>query len=124
MRKPTFVDIERAAGIDHLRPYYRMASHPVHANPKGVFFRLGLMWESQILLAGPSNAGLADPGQCAALSLSQVSAVFGALDPTIDNIVGLKIILQLSGEVAKEFGKAQSALERERSKVGSSVLLY
>jgi hypothetical protein len=124
MKKPTFADIERAAGIDHLRPYYRMASHPVHANPKGVFFSLGLMSESQILLAGPSNSGLADPGQCAALSLSQVSAVFGALDKTIDNIVSLKIILQLSGEVGKEFGKAQTILERERSKVGSSMLLY
>jgi hypothetical protein len=122
MRRPTFVDIERAAGIDHLRPYYRMASHPVHANPKGVFFRLGLMSESQILLAGPSNAGLADPGQCAALSLSQVSAVFGGLDPTIDNIVGLKIIMQLSAQIGDEFGQVHRRLERDARR-GSSVQL-
>ena len=25
--QPTFKDIERAAGIDHLRAHYRMASH-------------------------------------------------------------------------------------------------
>lgn len=41
--RPTLKDIEKAAGIDHLRPYYRMASHNVHANPKGVFFKLGLL---------------------------------------------------------------------------------
>jgi hypothetical protein len=41
--KPTFKDIERAAGIGHLRAHYRMASHNVHANPKGVFVKLGLV---------------------------------------------------------------------------------
>jgi hypothetical protein len=45
---PTFKDIERAAGIDHLRAHYRMASHNVHANPKGVFFKLGMLEESQV----------------------------------------------------------------------------
>lgn len=37
IKKPAFDRIERAAGIDHLRAHYRMASHNVHANPKGVF---------------------------------------------------------------------------------------
>jgi hypothetical protein len=69
MVQPTFRDIEQAAGIDHLRAHYRMASHNVHANPKGVFFKLGLLPDSQMLLAGPSNAGLADPGHGAAISL-------------------------------------------------------
>jgi NTP pyrophosphatase (non-canonical NTP hydrolase) len=61
--KPTFAEIEKTVGLNHLRPYYRMASHNVHANPRGVFFRLGLYPEiSDILLAGPSDAGLYDPG--------------------------------------------------------------
>ena len=30
--------IEEAVELDHFRPYYRLASHSVHANPKGVFF--------------------------------------------------------------------------------------
>ena len=38
--KPNFDQIEQAVGNGHLRAHYRMASHNVHANPKGVFFRL------------------------------------------------------------------------------------
>ena len=61
--RATFADIERAAGVGHLRPYYRMASHNVHANPKGAFFRLGILGELDMMLAGASNYGLADPGR-------------------------------------------------------------
>src|SRR5262249_48456603 len=39
--KTTFADIEAAVNIDHLRPYYKLASHPVHANPKGICFKIG-----------------------------------------------------------------------------------
>jgi hypothetical protein len=42
-------------------------------NPEGVFFKLGLIGESEVLLAGPSNAGLTDPGHASALSLMQIS---------------------------------------------------
>lgn len=38
-----------------------IAEHNVHANPKGAFFKLGLLCEINILLGGPSNAGLVDP---------------------------------------------------------------
>jgi hypothetical protein len=111
--KPTFADIELAAGIDHLRAHYRMASHNVHANPKGVFFKLGLLKECQVLLSGPSNAGLADPGHGAAISLAQVSTTFGTLRPTFDNIVALKIIMQLVTEIGDDFAKAHSKLEED-----------
>jgi hypothetical protein len=121
VRRPTLAQIEQAAGIDHLRPYYRLASHPVHANPKGVFFMLGLR-HSPIILAGPSNAGLCDPGQCAAISLAQVTATLASLIPTVDSIVGLRMIMQLVDETAHAFGDAHSVLERDAKK-GSSVQL-
>jgi hypothetical protein len=113
--KPTFVDIERATGIDHLRAHYRMASHNVHANPKGVFFKLGLMNESQVFLAGPSNAGLADPGHCTALSLAQVSMAVGLLQPTLDNNVSLQIITHLVEELGEAFGRAHQRLMEDAS---------
>jgi len=115
--KPTFKDIERAAGIDHLRAHYRMASHNVHANPKGVFFKLGMLTESQVLLAGPSNAGLCEPGQCAALSLAQVSAALGRLQSTLDNNVALQMIVQLVAEVAEAFGQAHERLAADEASV-------
>lgn len=120
-KPPTFRDVEQAAKIDHLRPYYRMASHPVHANPKGLFFQLGLLRESQILLSGPSNAGLVDPGHGTAISLAQVSAALGNLQTTLDNIVALKIILQLVQEVGEAFSKAQAKLDNDTARLGSTV---
>lgn len=124
LRRPTFRDIEQAAKIDHLRPYYRMASHPVHANSKGIFFQLGLLRESQILLSGPSNAGLVDPGHGTAISLSQVSAALGDLQATMDNIVALKIILQLVDEIGEAFAKEHTKLENDIVRLGSSVQMY
>jgi hypothetical protein len=123
IRNPRFSDIERAATVDHLRPYYRMASHPTHANPKGIFFKLGLPTKSRIFLAGPSNAGLADPGQSTAISLAQVSSTLGTLQTTFDNVVALSMIAQLVTEVAEAFAKAHSKLERDAARLGSSVQL-
>jgi hypothetical protein len=113
--QPTFKDIERAVGIDHLRAHYRMASHNVHANPKGVFVKLGLIQESQVLLIGPSNAGFAEPGHAAARSLTQVSATLGLLQPTFDNIVGLQIMVQLVREIGAAFGQATERLAADSS---------
>ncbi|MES0397959.1 MAG: DUF5677 domain-containing protein [Syntrophobacteria bacterium] len=71
---PTFRDIEESVKLDYLRPFYKLASHNVHANPKGVYFKLGLYPNSQdILLAGPSNTGLADPAHNMAISLTQIT---------------------------------------------------
>jgi hypothetical protein len=110
MSRPAFSDIERAGGIDHLRAHYRLASHNVHANPKGVFFKLGLLEEENLLLAGPSNAGLADPGHSAAISLVQTSTPLGLLHPTFDNIVALRIMVLLEHEIGQTFGDAHQQL--------------
>jgi hypothetical protein len=108
--KPNFAQIEEAAKIHRLRPHYRFASHNVHANPKGAFFRLGLLPGTPLLLAGPSNSGLVEPGQCAALSLAQVTTVFGTLHPSLDNNVTLRVIAQLVEEIEEAFGAAQKRL--------------
>lgn len=102
--------IERAAGLDHLRAHYRMASHNVHANPKGVYFRLGLINERHILLAGPSDAGLADPGDCTAISLLQVTAALNTVYCNLDSLVALKILQWLSHEIGDAFSQANGKL--------------
>lgn len=56
MKHPKIADIEAAVGLEYLRPHYRVASHSVHANPRGIFAHLGFFEES-VLLAGPSNMG-------------------------------------------------------------------
>jgi hypothetical protein len=107
---PKFANIERAVGISHFRAHYRMASHNVHGNPKGVFFKLGLIKDMNILPAGPSIFGLADPGHSAAISLVQISAELALLHPTLDNIVMLRIMHALEGEIGQTFGDAHQKL--------------
>ena len=118
--RPKFSDIERIAGIDHLRAHYRMAGHGVHANPKGIYFKLGVLADSQMLLAGGSNAGLADPGHGAAISLANVSATLGMLNPTVDNVVVLRMIAQLVDEIGKAFIEAHDRLEDDANRTLTS----
>lgn len=99
--------------MEHLRAHFQLASHNVHANPRGAFFRLGLLRENAILLAGPSNAGLADPGDSAAISLVLASTTLMVINPTLDNLVGLRIMLKLRGEIAATFADAHQQLIKD-----------
>lgn len=112
---PKFGQIEAAVDLEHHRPVYRMAGHNVHANPKGAMFRLGQL-HPNILLAGPSNAGLADPGSDAAASLAQVTvALMGTREATVDDALTVEVLLLLSDDVRNAFLEADAALlERER----------
>lgn len=117
-KQPTIADIQESAGIDHLAPYYRMASHNVHANPKGIFQRLGQIGQSSVLLAGPSNAGLADPGYLTARSLMQMSSTLLKFRPTLDNQVILRVMLLLSREIDEALFKTMQNLNAEHKSAG------
>lgn len=112
--KVVFSDLEKEAGLSHFRPYYRMASHNVHAGVKGAVFKLGLAPEHEpILLAGPSNYGFADPAHGAAISLNQITVALLNTRPNIDRLVALTIMKKLSDEIGREFLRIQSELEKE-----------
>jgi Family of unknown function (DUF5677) len=49
--RPNFSQIEAGTKFDHWRPYYKLASHNVHGNPKGIYFRLGLISGADPLVA-------------------------------------------------------------------------
>jgi hypothetical protein len=115
--RPKFSDLEDSVGLDHWRAHYRLAANNVHANPKGTFFKLGLLTETDILLAGPSNAGLADPGQAAAISLVQICSALLPLQLTFDNLVALKTMSELEGDVGEAFIKAHQQLVEDEEKL-------
>jgi hypothetical protein len=102
-KRPTFADIEKASGLDHLRPYYKMASHNVHANPKGIKFCLGLSDGADILLAGPSNYGLADPAHGLAISILQATVPLLNLVINIDSVVMGKILTKYVDDIGEAF---------------------
>ena len=110
--RPTFKDIEETVGLNHLRPYYKMACYNVHANPRGLFFKLGLLPESgDILLAGPSNIGLTDPGHSSALSLCQITVNLLTHDPNLDRLVQCHILMNLEKEIGGAFWEAEKKLK-------------
>lgn len=113
LKNPTFRDIEKFVGLEHNRPFYKMASHNVHANPMGIFHKLGLFsWEGDLILAGPSYSGLADPGQGTAISLGQITTNLLTLNqPNLDNLVMCRILHDLTDEISKKFAKLQEELE-------------
>ena len=110
--RPTIGDIEESVGLQHWRPYYSMASDNVHANAHGAYYRLGLHPKTtELLLAGASNSGLADPGHSTAVSLGQITTVLLATKPDLDGIVTMKVLQQLQGEVGEAFLQAHRDLE-------------
>ena len=112
---PRLVDIEQHVHMDHLRPYYRMASDNVHPNAHGAFYRMGMGLDGndrRVFLAGPSNMGLADPGHGTAMSLMQVTAAFVQSKPTLDSLIELKVLQLLEDETGAAFLRAHQAAER------------
>jgi hypothetical protein len=111
--KPTFANIEEAVDLDKLRPYVRLASNTVHAGAKGTFFRLGLLGDQDIILAGASNVGLEEAGRLVALSLAQITTVLLNLHANTDSIVWSRVLHTLSLKVEQQFHKVKRRIERE-----------
>ena len=111
--RPTFVNIEKHADVDHMRPYYRMASINVHAGSHGAYFRLGqgLNTEDKILLPGPSTFGLADPGHATAISLCQTTVSLLTTRSTAPYLVVSRILMKLQDEIGEAFLEVHHQLE-------------
>jgi Family of unknown function (DUF5677) len=112
----TFRDIEAAVSLDHLRPYYRMASHPTHAGPQGVTFDIG-RGRHDVMLAGPSNTGLVEPGQGVAMSLLQVTSVLLTTAPTMGNLAILKCLAEAGDAIKTTFQQTQAKLDRDEDRI-------
>jgi hypothetical protein len=105
-------DLESAAGRSGLASHYKLASYNVHAGPHALFFRLGLMGEPK-LLAGASNAGLTEPGQNTAVSLSLISVLLLNDNPNLDDIMTMKLLQMISRKIPHLFAIAERKLRAD-----------
>ncbi len=113
-RASNFAEIEASIALGHLRPFYKMASQQVHAGPKAILF--GLSHDArEILLLGPSDSGLADPGQNAGLTLALLTTVFLRLSPDMDVLVGVNVLSALASDAAIAWAETQHDLEKQDS---------
>lgn len=104
--RPTFADIELSVDLDHLRPYYQLASHPVHANSKGLYFKIGAFGRRGAL-ASATNHGFATPASNAVVSAVQIIVPLMMIAPSLDAIVNTELVRRLSKEVEMEFVRTQ-----------------
>jgi len=109
----SFKEIEKSVKLDLQRPYYNMACYNVHSGPKGTRFKLGLVQnaEKELLLAGPSLFGLADPGQGVAISLYQVTVNLLSIKTTMKRLILVKAMEKLLGEICSAFYEVHSKLK-------------
>lgn len=107
-----FDDIEKLAGLDAFRPYYKYASQAVHASTQGTLEAEGLPVGNTMLLSGPSNYGLAEPGQ---LTVHSLVAVFRALfvaQPSVEATSYADVLGDLAEECAKRFNEAHRVVAK------------
>jgi hypothetical protein len=110
-----FRELEKTVKLDKLRPYYSMSSNAVHGGSLALFFQLELVdrRRGKVLLAGPTNFGLADPLQGAAISLSQISVSLLRLDADVQDIMAMFIMGKYVDEIGPIAVKTQKQIESE-----------
>jgi hypothetical protein len=116
LKDSNFKEIEESIKMDIWRPFYKMACINVHAGSKSLKFRLGLIQDNslqEVLLAGPSNYGLADPGQNAAISLHQITTGLLTTKPTMERLITIYAMQNLVREIGKAFCDVQFQIEKE-----------
>jgi Family of unknown function (DUF5677) len=117
-KQPTFGELEKLAGLDHLRPFYDWSTHiGVHASSRGARLNVLERGNETVLLAGPTNAGLADPGQGALISLVQVTTTLivngrplGETGDDVRRLVAARALKELSDEAGEAFVVAHRRL--------------
>ncbi len=122
LKKRSFTEIEKHVKLDKLRPYYNMACYNIHSGPKGILFKLGLIQDRskrELLLAGPSNFGLADPGQSAAISLCQITTCLLSTKPTMMGLITIRAMQNLVPEICEAFCEIQFQIMDEEKALAS-----
>ena len=109
----TFFEIEVAANLDHMRPYYKMASNAIHPNARGLFFDLGLGDDENLMLAGPSTRGLADPGMGAVVALYQTTVALLNERPDVDELVTMLVLQKMIPVIEDALVEANDAHDAE-----------
>ncbi|MDX8140557.1 MULTISPECIES: DUF5677 domain-containing protein [Lentzea] len=89
-----FADLTRLAELGHLEPYYRRASHEIHADATGIRFAL-LAVDEQLLPTGGNTTGLVEPANLALLLLQHCTTslvLFGINPRQAHAIISLRAI--------------------------------
>jgi hypothetical protein len=122
---PSFRKLQALAGLEHMQPYYRLASHHSHAGPKGTALNRRPFRGDSILLAGPTNAGLSEVGHGALLSLTQTTvALLVRAAGRQRNPVGVviaKTLLKMVDEAGEVFATCERNVAEAEKRIRRDV---
>lgn len=119
-KRMRFIDLEEAVGQIAARSYYKFDSYNVHASPRGINYRLGLIDQDEVLLAGRSNIGFFEPAHNTAQALCQLNSAILRDRWDLDTITTYQILLDLWWEVPDACHDTQEAIEaREEARKAS-----
>ncbi len=111
VKKPAFSNLEQAVKLEYVRPYYMWASRKVHATSKGIAL-VEDDTHGHVMLAGPSNGGLCDPGQMTVISLLQCTGCLLGLDWDVKTLATFRALYYLVGETERAFIEAHHELKK------------
>jgi len=122
-KSPPFRTLEEQVGLSQLRPYYQFANHPVHAGVKGIKYDVGYVYSPDLLFAGPSNSGLADPACFALHSFIAISTLLltylpyveysNLLEAHLKSLVAVQVMQVLVKDAVSAFSEAHEQLEHD-----------
>jgi len=109
-----FKALVKKLNIDHYLSYYDESHNQVHAGSKG-FYRIGLTPQQQkdVLLAGPSDYGLADPIQNTTYCLNVINATYLKSTANLKDLISMDMLYEFTKEVGIEAVKIQKQLEHD-----------
>ena len=93
-KKPTFKDLQAAAGRSNFGSHYKIASFSVHAGARSLFFNYSSMMYEGVVMAGRSNAGLSEPAEITAQSLLHLTSLHAGEENSLDRIIERNIKIE------------------------------
>ncbi len=117
----TLAKLAQLVGLDHLKPWFRLSSHGIHSGATGAMHVRDFYGRGDVMLAGPSNGGLADPGNGGLICLFQVTSALliyaGTGGPKAHDLLTLKAISRLLDRAQATFLEIHQALEAQEAAV-------
>jgi hypothetical protein len=105
-RPPRFPDLEAGCALESFRRLVATANDDVHAGPRGLQPAGVDLHGHGFLLAGASDAGLAEPGANAAISLTHIAWARLNFAPSIDHGITVDTLLLLERDCVASFDDA------------------
>lgn len=109
---PNFRHLEEACALESLRPLVASASDIVHGGPRGLRPTGVERHGRGFLLAGASDAGIAEPGANTAISLVHIASTRYRVAPALENLLTLETMRILERECIAAFDAADKKVRR------------